>query len=317
CDFPEIKHGNIYDEDRYKQSFPVAIGKYFYYSCDRSFASPSQTLWTQIICTEEGWSPMPKCIRQCFFPWVENGHSTSSGQTHQEGDTVQIVCNAGYSLLYNQSNLRCTESGWSTPPTCSQLVIILIISVLSLCFWTSFASGLSILWILSKNQLLVLLICSTVVLVSNSLISALILVNSFLVSGLGLSLCCCSSFLRKCGPPPPIDNGDITSFPLPAYAPGSSVEYRCQAFYALQGNRNVICSNGQWSEPPKCLDACVVSEEMMEKHNIQLRWRHEKKFYSRTGDNIEFICKVGYHRKSPGHAFRITCQEGKVIYPTC
>uniref|UniRef100_A0A452V4H0 Sushi domain-containing protein n=1 Tax=Ursus maritimus TaxID=29073 RepID=A0A452V4H0_URSMA len=57
----------------------------------------------------------------------------------------------------------------------------------------------------------------------------------------------------KCGPPPPIDNGDITSFPLPAYAPGSSVEYRCQAFYALQGNRNVICSNGQWSEPPKCL----------------------------------------------------------------
>uniref|UniRef100_G1MAS2 Complement factor H related 2 n=1 Tax=Ailuropoda melanoleuca TaxID=9646 RepID=G1MAS2_AILME len=246
CDFPEIKHGNIYDEDRYKQSFPVAIGKYFYYSCDRSFASPSQTLWTQIICTEEGWSPMPKCIRQCFFPWVENGHSTSSGQTHQEGDTVQIVCNAGYSLLYNQSNLRCTESGWSTPPTCSQ-----------------------------------------------------------------------STLLRKCGPPPPIDNGDITSFPLPAYAPGSSVEYRCQAFYALQGNRNVICSNGQWSEPPKCLDACVVSEEMMEKHNIQLRWRHEKKFYSRTGDNIEFICKVGYHRKSPGHAFRITCQEGKVIYPTC
>ncbi|XP_008695918.2 LOW QUALITY PROTEIN: complement factor H-like [Ursus maritimus] len=121
----------------------------------------------------------------------------------------------------------------------------------------------------------------------------------------------------KCGPPPPIDNGDITSFPLPAYAPGSSVEYRCQAFYALQGNRNVICSNGQWSEPPKCLDACVVSEEMMEKHNIQLRWRHEKKFYSKTGDNIEFICKVGYHRKSPGHAFRITCQEGKVIYPTC
>lgn len=57
----------------------------------------------------------------------------------------------------------------------------------------------------------------------------------------------------KCGPPPPIENGDITSFPLKAYAPGSSVEYRCQTFYALHGNSTIICSNGQWSEPPKCL----------------------------------------------------------------
>lgn len=64
-------------------------------------------------------------------------------------------------------------------------------------------------------------------------------------------------------------------------------------------------------------DACVISEEIMEKHNIQLRWRHEKKFYSRTGDIIEFMCKVGYHRKSQGDSFRTTCQEGKLMYPTC
>ncbi|XP_044122073.1 complement factor H-related protein 2-like [Neovison vison] len=245
CNFPEIKHGSIYDEDRYKYSFPVAVGKYFYYSCDHSFASPSQSLWTQIICTEEGWSPTPKCIRQCFFPWVENGHSASSGRIHQEGDTVQIVCNKGYRLPYNQKSIQCAERGWSFPPKCNQL-----------------DEG-------------------------------------------------------KCGPPPPIENGDITSFPLKAYAPGSSVEYRCQTFYALHGNSTIICSNGQWSEPPKCLDACVISEEIMEKHNIQLRWRHEKKFYSRTGDIIEFMCKVGYHRKSQGDSFRTTCQEGKLMYPTC
>ncbi|XP_014931010.1 complement factor H-related protein 2-like isoform X2 [Acinonyx jubatus] len=187
CGFPEIKHGNIYDEDRYKHNFPVALGKYFYYSCDHSFASPSQSLWTKITCTEEGWSPTPKCINP----------------------------------------------------------------------------------------------------------------------------------KRKCGPPPPIDNGDITSFPLSTYAPGSLVEYQCQSFYELQGNKNIICSHGQWSEPPKCLDACVISEEAMDKHNIQLRWRHEKKFYSKTGDIIEFVCKSGYHKKTPHHTFRITCQEGKLEYPTC
>ncbi|KAM8812627.1 complement factor H-related protein 4-like [Rhynchonycteris naso] len=246
CGFPEIKHGNMYEENKYKQTFPVVLGKYFYYSCDHSYVSPSQSLWTRITCTEEGWSPTPQCLRQCFFPWVENGHSSSSGQTHQEGDTVQIVCGTGYSLPHNQSGITCMESGWSTPPTCGR----------------NYAE-------------------------------------------------------KECGPPPLIDNGDITTFSLTAYAPGSSVEYQCQAYYDLQGSRKVTCRDGKWSEPPKCLDACVISEEMMRKHNIVLKWKYNKKFYSRTEDKIEFMCLSGYRPKSPGTIFRVPCLEGKVAYPTC
>ncbi|KAB0336286.1 hypothetical protein FD754_025717, partial [Muntiacus muntjak] len=58
----------------------------------------------------------------------------------------------------------------------------------------------------------------------------------------------------KCGPPPPIDNGDITSLLQSVYPSGMTVEYQCQAYYELQGNRNVICQSGEWSEPPKCLE---------------------------------------------------------------
>ncbi|XP_016020548.2 complement factor H-related protein 2 isoform X5 [Rousettus aegyptiacus] len=246
CNFPEIKHGSIYGENRYKQVFPVAMGKYFYYSCDWSYVSASQSLWTQITCTERGWSPTPKCLRQCFFPWVENGHSASSGKTHQEGDTVEIVCGQGYSLPNNQSTITCAESGWSSPPECIR-----------------FYSG------------------------------------------------------GKCGPPPSVDNGDITTFSLDLYPPGSSVEYQCQSFYVLQGPRRITCVHGQWSKPPKCLDPCIISEEIMEKHNIQLRWAAEKKLYCRTNDIVEFICKAGYYEMSPHHAFRATCHEGKMEYPTC
>ncbi|XP_006773782.1 PREDICTED: complement factor H-related protein 1-like, partial [Myotis davidii] len=60
----------------------------------------------------------------------------------------------------------------------------------------------------------------------------------------------CKEPKGKCGPPPVIDNGDITTYPLAVYAPGSSVEYQCQAYYELEGNRRITCCDGQWSEPP-------------------------------------------------------------------
>ncbi|KAB0343688.1 hypothetical protein FD754_020614, partial [Muntiacus muntjak] len=93
--------------------------------------------------------------------------------------------------------------------------------------------------------------------------------------------------------------------------------YRCQAYYELRGNRNVICRSGEWSEPPKCLEACVISEETMRKHHIQLKWKDDKKLYSKTEDSIEFTCRRGYRPATAEHTFRTTCQEGKVVYPSC
>uniref|UniRef100_A0A8C0LWP2 Sushi domain-containing protein n=1 Tax=Canis lupus familiaris TaxID=9615 RepID=A0A8C0LWP2_CANLF len=122
---------------------------------------------------------------------------------------------------------------------------------------------------------------------------------------------------EKCGPPPPIANGEIISLPLPVYAPGSSVEYQCQALYTLRGNRNIICSNGQWSEAPKCLGPCVTSEEIMRTHKIQLRWTDEKRLYLKIGDIVEFLCMYGYSRKTPAYTFRASCQEGNLVYPVC
>ncbi|XP_054569132.1 complement factor H-related protein 1-like [Eptesicus fuscus] len=307
CDFPEIKHGSIYEENRYKPTFPVATGKYFYYSCDHSFVSPSRSLWTQINCTEGGWSPTPRCIRQCFFPWVENGHSTSAGRTHQEGDSVQIVCDKGYSLANNQDVITCAERGWSTPPTCSRIK--------------------------STDK------CGPPPAIDNGDITTFPL--SVYAPGSSVEYQCqayyelegnrritcrdgqwseppkCLDSTGKCGPPPVIDNGDITTYQRAVYAPGSSVEYQCQAYYELEGNRRITCRDGEWSEPPKCLDACILSEEIMREHNIELQWSYEKKFYSRTNDYTEFRCRRGYRAVSPASAFRAQCREGKMEYPTC
>ncbi|XP_057582211.1 complement factor H isoform X5 [Hippopotamus amphibius kiboko] len=304
CDFPEIKHGTIYEENRYKQTFPVDTGKYFYYTCDHSYVSPSQLLWNKITCTEKGWLPSPKCLRQCFFPWVENGHSASSGQTHREGDTVQIVCDTGYSLPNNQGSITCAEGGWSSPPKCSRGYVS----------------------------------CENPPRVENAIIRnerhryqngervRYECIRPYDIFGEVEVMCLngtwtkppqCKDSQGKCGPPPAIDNGDTTSFPSQVYPPGATVEYQCQSFYELQGNRRIVCRNGEWSEPPKCLETCVISEEMMKKHNIQLKWRYDKKLYSKTKDTVEFTCIRGYYPSTPDHTFRTTCQEGKLAYPTC
>ncbi|XP_030782305.1 complement factor H-related protein 3-like [Rhinopithecus roxellana] len=182
CHFPDIKHGGLYYESMRRPYFPVPVGKSYSYHCDEHFETPSRSYWDYIHCTQDGWSPAVPCLRKCYFPYLENGYNENNGRKFVQGNSIEVACHPGYGLPNEQTTVNCTENGWSPPPRC-------------------------------------------------------IRVNS----------------TRKCGPPPPIDNGNTTSFPLSLYAPNSSVEYQCQNLYQLEGNKRVTCRNGQWSEPPKCL----------------------------------------------------------------
>ncbi|XP_043780415.1 complement factor H-like isoform X2 [Cervus elaphus] len=607
CDFPKINHGILYNEKKYKASFPVSPGKIFYYSCEYNFMSPSKFFWTPITCTEGGWSPTPKCLRVCFFPFVENGHSASSGQTHLEGDTVRITCNKGYSLPGDQGSITCAEAGWSSPPECISTKkclktdIVVANGFLSeseyaysvnketqykckpgyttadgktsgtvQCLqggWSSQPTCIKscdrpalvnarvksdVTWFQLNDRLdyechagyenqdgrstgsivcgedgwshlpmcreiechlpfleanvdahpkqekykvgdvlkfscrqrlkrvgpdsvqcyqfgwspnfptckgqvrscgqppqlpngkmkhkkqekyehnemveydcnpdfvmkgpkkiqcmdgewttlptcvepgkacrfipqlengysqpsvppyrhgvSVVLSCrSAYTMIGNTTISCIdgiwtelpkcvgkkkqlcppppqipnaqnmqTTVNyqdgekvtvlckenyAFLEakelvckSGQWQSLPQCVELAQYCGPPPPIDNGDITSSPSSVYSPGAVVQYRCQSFYELRGNLTVTCTNGRWSEPPTCIDACIISEDRMNKNNIQLKWRTPPIRYAKTGDFIEFECKRSHKEKTPIQSFRVLCQEGKFEYPTC
>ncbi|EHH15701.1 hypothetical protein EGK_01827, partial [Macaca mulatta] len=307
CDFPKIRHGFLYDEENYKPFSQVPIGEVFYYSCEYNFVSPSKSFWTRITCTEEGWSPTPKCLRMCSFPFVKNGHSESSGQIHLEGDTVQIVCNAGYSLQNKEKSISCVERGWSAPPKCS------FTRRVQSCGPPPQLSNGEVKEIRKEeygHNEVVEYYCNR-----NFIIKGPKKIQC--VDGKWTTLNTCVESTAYCGPPPSINNGDITSFPLSVYPPWSTVTYRCQSFYELQGSVTVTCRNKQWSEPPRCLDPCVISEENMNKNNIQLRWRNNEKVYVKTGDAVEFQCKFLYKAKISSPSFRAICQEGKFEYPIC
>ena len=74
--------------------------------------------------------------------------------------------------------------------------LILLIWFFSLCFLMSLANGLSILFILSKNQLLALLIFAMISFVSFAFISALIFKIYFLLPTLGFFISSFSSCFR-------------------------------------------------------------------------------------------------------------------------
>ncbi|XP_037681039.1 complement factor H-related protein 5 isoform X2 [Choloepus didactylus] len=604
CGFPEIKHGSVFDQKRYNPFLRVPMGHFFYYSCEYNFVSPSNFFWTRINCTEEGWSPTPKCLRLCFFPFVENGHSASSGQIHLEGDTVQIKCDLGYNLQNNESTISCKEGGWSTPPQCFKRCLKSDIVVengfvvekeyayslhketqykcksgystidgkttgtiqclpngwstqptcikscvmpafvnarkksnaiwfklndkldyecsdgyvsrdgntsgsivcgengwphLPTCYeiecpvplleenvnahpkqekyrvgdvlkfscrqrlirvgpdsiqcyqfgwspnfptckgqvqscgpppelpngqvklirkeeyehsevveydcnptflmkgpkkiqcmdgeWTTlptciatdqlksckasriyprvvFRSHLHVFhhntttyYRCSGKNKYMKTVCingkwdpepdctekgkqpcppppqipnaqnmiTTVNYQDGEKVTVLCKENYLLrdakeivcKNGRWQSLPRCTDYTESCGPPPSISNGDITSFQLKEYPPGSTVEYRCQSFYEPQGSTQVTCRKGQWSEPPRCIDACIISEETMNKNNIQLKWKKDKKLYVKTGDIVEFDCQQAYKAKTPSQSFQAICQEGEIEYPRC
>ncbi|XP_058524945.1 complement factor H-related protein 1 isoform X4 [Ochotona princeps] len=237
CDFPQINHGHLYHEDRYKPYFPVSIGQRYSYYCDNNFVTPSNSYWTSITCTEDGWSPLPKCIL------AKNAIIISPKMArYLSGHKVRYECNRPFEI-FGEVEVMCQNGTWTEAPQCKD------------------STG-------------------------------------------------------NCGPPPPIENGDITSFSSQVYPSGSSVEYQCQTMYKLEGEKKITCINGNWGKPPKCLRACVITEEIMEKHNITLKSGEKRKVYAETGDIVEFKCIQGY-LPTTSQSFQVTCSDGQLEYPWC
>uniref|UniRef100_A0A4X2KRA4 Sushi domain-containing protein n=1 Tax=Vombatus ursinus TaxID=29139 RepID=A0A4X2KRA4_VOMUR len=129
CDYPEIENGELYkphwySQEYYRRLFPESIGKVMYYHCNKNYV-PAQgstsSYWTQFSCTEEGWSPVPECFRECHLYSIENGHFWPKKGHYKEDEDITVQCNYGYSLPNNHNKITCTKQGWSTETKCKKI----------------------------------------------------------------------------------------------------------------------------------------------------------------------------------------------------
>ncbi|XP_054569035.1 complement factor H-related protein 3-like isoform X3 [Eptesicus fuscus] len=307
CDFPEIKHGRLYREEAHRLSFPVSVGQWFYYSCDENYVTASEGAWDYITCKKDGWTPKLPCRRKCIFNYLENGHRPQYPQKYLQGASVNVNCHPGHMLQNQRTSMTCTENGWHPPPRCIRVETCLKSKVTIENGFIADSASTYPLNKIAKYK------CKQGYVTEDGHTSGYI---TCLQNGWSAQPRCIKS-ADKCGPPPAISNGDITSLPLEVYPPGSRVEYQCQAYFELQGPKYVTCSYAKWSEPPRCIDPCVISEKIMNEKNIQLKGKDDKPYYVKTGDIVEFMCKSGHKAVTSEESFQAVCREGTVEFPRC
>uniref|UniRef100_A0A8C6QS07 Sushi domain-containing protein n=1 Tax=Nannospalax galili TaxID=1026970 RepID=A0A8C6QS07_NANGA len=258
----------------------------------------------EMVCKEGRWQSLPRCVGlPCGPPpSIHHGIVSQELDTYQYGEEVTYNCSEGFGID-GPAFIKCVGRKWSQPPNCIRTdcgdLPTFDNAIPIEQRKDSYRSGEQVTYKCAPSYQLD----------GSNIVTC--------VNRKWIGKPVCKDSTGKCGPPPPIDNGDITSFPLPVYPPASSVEYQCQALYQLQGSKTITCRNGEWSEPPKCLHACIISKEIMDKHNITLRWKERQKLYSQSGEMVEFICKTSYHRQPKSNPFRTKCTDGHIKYPTC
>ncbi|CAM5171531.1 unnamed protein product, partial [Natator depressus] len=114
-----------------------------------------------------------------------------------------------------------------------------------------------------------------------------------------------------CGAPPEVTNATIVTKEEGRYLPGARVQYKCQEGFESMGLNEVICEDGEWSQPPTCQDMrCAPPPEI---HDGRIRGAKQQMYL--PGDRVRYQCSQGL---SLFGFPMVKCKEGKwSVSPVC
>ncbi|XP_053247441.1 complement factor H-like [Podarcis raffonei] len=259
--------------------------------------------WTR--CTSQNVCEEPPDID---FGEIRSGEKAA----YVESDRVQYNCNPGFALQGSEW-ITCSGQKWTPPPKC-----------LAPCIVTKQQLEAKDL-LLSGNRVRTQLIQHNHVLqfhCREGHVLTMPMDRKCLDGHMDLPSCI-SERGKNCSRPPAIENGDIITLSKKQYKAGSSVQFKCQKYYALEGDNRTFCDNGTWTKAPVCLEPCAISLAEMENRKIEIKRRLDEviseNIYVPRGGSVEFTCKMGYMvTRNPSQSVSvIQCIGDSIVYPEC
>ncbi|XP_059839512.1 complement factor H-related protein 1-like [Hypanus sabinus] len=241
-------------------------------------------------CIEQGCAPPPK---------ITNGRYTPRQHSYAEDEFVTYSCSKDYEL-FGERELRCISNRWTRLPVC--------VDVKAVCSDPHPSVEHGDINFMEDYKLIYT--CRA----------------GYTMDGSGVVMCVngkwsdpptCNSPpdpRQVCDLPPQVENGDTMEITTPPYRHGMKVTYQCQNFYILEGEREVTCSGGSWSKPPRCLAPCILTEEDFTSKGVILRWKFQTRIDVKDGDVLEFRCREGFEIEQPARRY---CHNGSLEVPRC
>ncbi|NXI56729.1 CFAH factor, partial [Chloroceryle aenea] len=282
CDYPAIANGRLTDSLEYYRShyFPMRLGQYAEYQCADGYLTPSGERWVQMVCSEEGWSPAPKCLKKCNVGYLQNGYFSRSQNSYKEGERIRYFCSDDYFTEHEDGEVTCTRDGWSPPPRCIRK---------KKCQNINFDNGY---FAVGKEtfhlQEVVTYNCYTGFVTPEGQETGVIQCQQNGWTPLPKCIKSCRKPYLK-----------ILNYPAnkTVFMPEDTIEYACLEGYQTANNMPTGTSrcgiNGEWSPTPQCLE---IECEMLRLPNGDFSPKNGK---YHNGDVVKFTCANNYVRVGP------------------
>ncbi|XP_029142225.1 complement factor H-like [Protobothrops mucrosquamatus] len=309
CNSPRISNGSF----RPKRNI-YHVGDLIQIQCYSGFTFEPDNRGQVVECTKNGWSPPSKCVLVNPLIVCEEPDDIAFGEIvtmekakYLENDRVQYRCYPGY-VLEGLEWIQCKGQQWTPrPPKCLAPCSITRQQLVTKNLFV-FGSQRKSRFIQSNHSLQFQ--CSEgYVLVVPS-------VRKCVDGYMDLPLCI-SERGKNCSDPPRIENGDITTLSEKQYRSGSSVEFRCQRYYTIEGQNRSFCDNGTWTKVPICLDPCMIPRAELETQKIEVKGGMDasENIFVPRGHSIELTCRTGYVLAADSS--QLACDGTPPVIPKC
>nr|XP_035964966.1 coagulation factor XIII B chain isoform X3 [Halichoerus grypus] len=303
CGLPSVENGRIaqYYYSFKNYYFPMRINEKLLFSCLAGYTTETGKQEERITCTQEGWSPEPRCFKKCTKPELRNGYISDATLMYKIQENMRYGCDSGYKTTGGKDEevVQCLADGWSSQPTCKKEHETCLVPEL---YHGNYSTTQKTFQVKDKVQYE----CAAGYYTAGGKKTEEVECHTH-----GWSLTPkCTRRRNRCPPPPLPLNSKIQTYST-TYRDGETVHVECELNFEIQGSEEIRCKNGKWTEPPKCIEekektACG-DPPFIENGTANL----DSTIYY-NGDKVAYECKSGYHLHG---STEITCKRGKWTHP--